>query len=95
MSETSTAQAYRNNRVGPVLRASPLTAAVVEAAEVILGGERHHTLTDGLDAKRSAYPSVYWHLLAVQFLHAMKPHACPVFSVRGNGLALIDCITRA
>lgn len=33
MSETSTAQAYRNNRVGPVLRASPLTAAVVEAAE--------------------------------------------------------------
>ena len=33
MSETNTAQAYRNNRVGPVLRASPLTAAVVEAAE--------------------------------------------------------------
>ncbi len=33
MSETTTAQAYRNNRVGPVLRASPLTAAVVEAAE--------------------------------------------------------------
>ncbi|MFP8779974.1 MmoB/DmpM family protein [Hydrogenophaga sp. RWCD_12] len=33
MSQTNTAQAYRNNRVGPVLRASPLTAAVVEAAE--------------------------------------------------------------
>jgi toluene monooxygenase system protein D len=33
MSETPTAEAYRNNRVGPVLRASPLTAAVIEAAE--------------------------------------------------------------
>ncbi|QBM26393.1 MULTISPECIES: MmoB/DmpM family protein [Hydrogenophaga] len=33
MSDTSTADAYRNNRVGPVLRASPLTAAVIEAAE--------------------------------------------------------------
>ena len=33
MSDTSTADAYRNNRVGPVLRASPLTEAVVEAAE--------------------------------------------------------------
>jgi toluene monooxygenase system protein D len=33
MSDTTTAEAYRNNRVGPVLRASPLTAAVVEAAE--------------------------------------------------------------
>ena len=33
MSQTNTAQAYRNNRVGPVLRASPLTAAVIEAAE--------------------------------------------------------------
>lgn len=28
-----TAQAYRNNRVGPVLRAGPLTSAVIEAAE--------------------------------------------------------------
>ena len=33
MTETKTADAYRNNRVGPVLRASPLTAAVIEAAE--------------------------------------------------------------
>lgn len=33
MSHTSTAEAYRNNRVGPVLRASPLTSAVIEAAE--------------------------------------------------------------
>jgi toluene monooxygenase system protein D len=33
MSDTTTAEAYRNNRVGPVLRASPLTAAVIEAAE--------------------------------------------------------------
>ena len=33
MSEIKTHDAYRNNRVGPVLRASPLTQAVVEAAE--------------------------------------------------------------
>lgn len=33
MNASTTAEAYRNNRVGPVLRASPLTAAVVEAAE--------------------------------------------------------------
>jgi len=33
MSATTTAEAYRNNRVGPVLRAGPLTAAVIEAAE--------------------------------------------------------------
>lgn len=33
MSEIKTQDAYRNNRVGPVLRASPLTQAVVEAAE--------------------------------------------------------------
>lgn len=33
MPETHTREAYRNNRVGPVLRAGPLTAAVVEAAE--------------------------------------------------------------
>lgn len=28
-----TADAYRNNRVGPVLRASSITAGVIEAAE--------------------------------------------------------------
>lgn len=33
MSDTKTAEAYRNNRVGPVLRASPITPAVIEAAE--------------------------------------------------------------
>ncbi|MCO5975447.1 MmoB/DmpM family protein [Ideonella oryzae] len=33
MSDTKTAEAYRNNRVGPVLRASPITSAVIEAAE--------------------------------------------------------------
>ena len=33
MSHDKTADAYRNNRVGPVLRASPITAAVIEAAE--------------------------------------------------------------
>lgn len=30
---TSTAEAYRNNRVGPVLRASDITEGVIEAAQ--------------------------------------------------------------
>ncbi len=38
---------------------APATRAVVEAAEVILGGARHHTLTDGLDAKRIEWPSPF------------------------------------
>lgn len=33
MSTQKTADGYRNNRVGPVLRASPITSAVIEAAE--------------------------------------------------------------
>ncbi|MCU0968840.1 MAG: MmoB/DmpM family protein [Rubrivivax sp.] len=33
MSNDRTAEAYRNNRVGPVLRASSITAGVIEAAE--------------------------------------------------------------
>jgi len=32
MSTVKTADAYRNNRVGPVLRASSITAGVIEAA---------------------------------------------------------------
>ncbi len=33
MTATNTSDAYKNNRVGPVLRASSITAAVIEAAE--------------------------------------------------------------
>ena len=33
MSNDKTADAYRNNRVGPVLRASSITAGVIEAAQ--------------------------------------------------------------
>lgn len=33
MSKDNTREAYRNNRVGPVLRASGITAGVIEAAE--------------------------------------------------------------
>jgi toluene monooxygenase system protein D len=33
MSNVKTADAYKNNRVGPVLRASAITAAVIEAAQ--------------------------------------------------------------
>ncbi len=42
---------------------TPAARAVVEAAEVILGGERHHTLTDGLEARRIAWPSPFDALL--------------------------------
>ena len=34
----------------------PATRAVVEAAEVIIGGERHHTLAENLTAERMAWP---------------------------------------
>ncbi|MDJ0824134.1 MAG: precorrin-6y C5,15-methyltransferase (decarboxylating) subunit CbiE [Rhodobacter sp.] len=35
---------------------SPATHAVLEAAEVIVGGERHHALSDGITAERLAWP---------------------------------------
>ena len=38
---------------------TPATRAVVEAAEVILGGNRHHTLADGIDARRIEWPSPF------------------------------------
>ena len=34
----------------------PATRAVVEAAEVIIGGDRHHTLTEAVTAERLAWP---------------------------------------
>jgi precorrin-6B C5,15-methyltransferase / cobalt-precorrin-6B C5,C15-methyltransferase len=38
---------------------SPSARVALETAEVIIGGERHHTLTDGLDAERIAWPSPF------------------------------------
>ncbi len=38
---------------------SPVTRAVVEAAEVIVGGDRHHTLSVNPDAERIAWPSPF------------------------------------
>ncbi len=38
---------------------SPATRAVVEAAEVIVGGDRHHALADGIGAERIAWPSPF------------------------------------
>ena len=35
---------------------SPATRAVVEAAEVIFGGDRHHRLSDRVTAERMAWP---------------------------------------
>lgn len=38
---------------------TPATRAVVEAAEVILGGDRHHELSDAVAAERVAWPSPF------------------------------------
>ncbi|MDT8326307.1 MAG: precorrin-6y C5,15-methyltransferase (decarboxylating) subunit CbiE [Roseovarius sp.] len=37
----------------------PATRAIVEAAEVIVGGERHHQLADGIRAERVTWPSPF------------------------------------
>lgn len=38
---------------------TPATRAVVEAAEVIIGGDRHHQLADSVKAQRVAWPSPF------------------------------------
>ena len=38
---------------------TPATRAVVEAAEVIVGGDRHHALSDTVTAERVAWPSPF------------------------------------
>lgn len=38
---------------------TPATRAVVEAAEVIIGGERHHALADTIGAERFSWPSPF------------------------------------
>jgi precorrin-6Y C5,15-methyltransferase (decarboxylating) len=38
---------------------SPATRAVVEAAEVIVGGQRHHNLSDAVIAERVAWPTPF------------------------------------
>ncbi|SDY78921.1 precorrin-6Y C5,15-methyltransferase (decarboxylating) [Jannaschia faecimaris] len=38
---------------------SPATRAVVEAAEVIIGGDRHHVLSEAITAERLAWPSPF------------------------------------
>lgn len=38
---------------------TPATRAVVEAAEVIVGGDRHHLLSDAVQAQRVAWPSPF------------------------------------
>ena len=42
----------------------PATRAVVEAAEVIIGGDRHHSLADNLTAERMAWPHPFDALIA-------------------------------
>lgn len=37
----------------------PTARAVVEAAEVIIGGDRHHSLSDNMSAERVAWPSPF------------------------------------
>ncbi|WP_102108747.1 precorrin-6y C5,15-methyltransferase (decarboxylating) subunit CbiE [Oceaniglobus roseus] len=38
---------------------APATRAILEAAEVIVGGDRHHVLSDGVTAERVAWPSPF------------------------------------
>ncbi|WP_334067043.1 precorrin-6y C5,15-methyltransferase (decarboxylating) subunit CbiE [Nereida ignava] len=38
---------------------TPATRAVIEAADVIIGGERHHSLTPDVSAQRIAWPSPF------------------------------------
>ena len=38
---------------------SAATRAVVEAADVIIGGDRHHLLSDAVAAERIAWPSPF------------------------------------
>jgi len=44
---------------------SPATRAVVEAAEVIVGGDRHHRLAEHIQAERVAWPSPFDALIEV------------------------------
>lgn len=44
---------------------APAARAVVEAAEVILGGERHHHLSDAVRAERLAWPSPFDAMIGV------------------------------
>ncbi len=48
---------------------SPATRAVVEAAEVIVGGERHHAFVAGNGAKQIAWPSPFDALIDVLNAH--------------------------
>jgi len=48
----------------------PATRAVVEAAEVIIGGDRHHNLTESVQAERVAWPSPFDAL--IELLHSFR-----------------------
>lgn len=49
---------------------SPAARAVVEGAEVILGGDRHHRLSDRVTAERIAWPSPFG--AVIDLLHAHR-----------------------
>ncbi|MEC9104747.1 MAG: precorrin-6y C5,15-methyltransferase (decarboxylating) subunit CbiE, partial [Pseudomonadota bacterium] len=48
---------------------TPATRAVVEAAEVIIGGDRHHALSDTVTAERIAWPSPFDALIELLTSH--------------------------
>jgi precorrin-6Y C5,15-methyltransferase (decarboxylating) len=49
---------------------APATRAVVEAAEVIVGGDRHHKLSDAVTAERLSWPSPFDDL--IELLQGLK-----------------------
>ncbi len=51
----------------------PATRAVVEAAEVIIGGDRHHVLAENLTAERLAWPHPFDALIStIKGLHGRR-----------------------
>ncbi|MEL6690637.1 MAG: precorrin-6y C5,15-methyltransferase (decarboxylating) subunit CbiE, partial [Pseudomonadota bacterium] len=44
---------------------APATRAIVEAAEIIVGGDRHHRLSDSVTAERVAWPSPFDALISL------------------------------
>lgn len=51
---------------------TPATRAVVEAAEIIIGGERHHALADAIGAERISWPSPFNALIETLKTHRGK-----------------------
>ena len=66
---------------------TPVTRAVVEAAEVIVGGDRHHDLSGTVAAERIAWPSPFDAMIDV--IHAIAEAIRMRVSVPTNSSVVI------